>query len=216
LLFYITATLIFIILILAFSEFTTKPSSTDRTEFLTSYLTISRTETVISTVTHTVTKIVTETITKTELYEKTVGEVIDVCFSATEDCLSKLIYWINRANRSIHVMIYSFTEEKISEALVRARNKGVSVEVVFEKDQVNQYSEYDKLRESNVKVYLDGNRYTMHHKVMIIDSYIVVTGSYNWSYSAEHRNDENFVIIKSERIGALFEKEFERIKKIAS
>lgn len=113
-------------------------------------------------------------------------------------------------------MIYSFTEEKISEALVRARNKGVSVEVVFEKDQVNQYSEYDKLRESNVKVYLDGNRYTMHHKVMIIDSYIVVTGSYNWSYSAEHRNDENFVIIKSERIGALFEKEFERIKKIAS
>lgn len=209
---YVTAALIFIILVLVFSEFSIKPSYIGRTETVTSYLTVSRTETVVKTVT----KIITETFTKTQLYEEAVGDVIDVCFSATEDCLSKLIYWIDRANKSIHVLIYSFTEDKLSEALIKARDRGVSVEIVFEEDQVSQYSEYYKLRDSNVKVYLDGNRYSMHHKVMIIDSLIVVTGSYNWSYSAENRNDENFVIIKSESMGALFEKEFERVKKMSS
>ena len=37
----------------------------------------------------------------------------------------------------------------------------------------------------------------MHHKVMIIDGHILVTGSYNWSQSAEDDNDENIIVIDS-------------------
>jgi phosphatidylserine/phosphatidylglycerophosphate/cardiolipin synthase-like enzyme len=33
----------------------------------------------------------------------------------------------------------------------------------------------------------------MHHKFCIIDGYVVITGSYNWSYNAEN-NDENILI----------------------
>ncbi|MEM1515433.1 MAG: phospholipase D-like domain-containing protein [Candidatus Bathyarchaeia archaeon] len=46
---------------------------------------------------------------------------------------------------------------------------------------------------------------------MIVDSEIVVTGSYNWSESAEERNDENIIIIKSGRIAEEYERIFEGI-----
>jgi len=63
---------------------------------------------------------------------------------------------------------------------------------------------------------LDGNPYLMHHKFMVIDGKIVVTGSYNWSYGAEERNDENLVVISSPDIAKLYEAEFNRIWRQAS
>jgi phosphatidylserine/phosphatidylglycerophosphate/cardiolipin synthase-like enzyme len=51
----------------------------------------------------------------------------------------------------------------------------------------------------------------MHHKFMVIDGEIVVTGSYNWSAAAEERNDENLVVIRDRGVAEAFEREFERI-----
>jgi phosphatidylserine/phosphatidylglycerophosphate/cardiolipin synthase-like enzyme len=39
----------------------------------------------------------------------------------------------------------------------------------------------------------DGNCYILHHKVIIIDARTVITGSYNFTGSAEKYNDENLV-----------------------
>lgn len=161
------------------------------------------------TTTITLTKSVTVTETKLVVKE---AKVLDVCFSATENCVDRLTWWLRRANSSIHVMMYSFTEDELGDALAEALRRGVEVEVVFEENQVNEYSEFWKLREVGVKVYLDGNRYLMHHKVAVIDGVIVVTGSYNWSASAEDRNDENLLIIRSASLASLYEEEFERVK----
>jgi phosphatidylserine/phosphatidylglycerophosphate/cardiolipin synthase-like enzyme len=51
----------------------------------------------------------------------------------------------------------------------------------------------------------------MHHKVLIIDERIVVTGSYNFSASAEKRNDENTLVIHNPEVAALFLAEYERV-----
>ena len=51
----------------------------------------------------------------------------------------------------------------------------------------------------------------MHHKVFIIDGETVITGSYNFSRSAEERNDENTLIIHSPTVAAQFQAEFERV-----
>jgi phosphatidylserine/phosphatidylglycerophosphate/cardiolipin synthase-like enzyme len=39
----------------------------------------------------------------------------------------------------------------------------------------------------------------MHHKFSIFDDYRMLNGSYNWTYAAEVRNDENVVIIENEQ-----------------
>ena len=53
------------------------------------------------------------------------------------------------------------------------------------------------------------------HKVFIIDGKIVAFGSYNFSQSAEERNDENVLIVYNEAIAGEFLKEFERVWELA-
>ena len=109
-------------------------------------------------------------------------------------------------------MIYSFTLDRLSEALIEAKNRGVDVKVVIEAENAfSKGSEYRKLLEAGVDVKLDENPSLMHHKVMIVDGEIVVTGSYNWSWSAENRNDENLVILDDPRTASLYEAEFRRV-----
>ena len=51
----------------------------------------------------------------------------------------------------------------------------------------------------------------MHHKVIIFDNRIVITGSYNFSRSAEEKNDENTLILHHSQIAEAFRGEFQRM-----
>jgi len=138
-------------------------------------------------------------------------KILGVYFSPKGQCEEQLLYWINRANTSIHILIYSFTLDSISDALIEAHNRGVDVKVVFEKQQITKYSEYQKLKAAGISVRNDTNPKLMHDKVMIVDGIIVITGSYNYSASAENYNNENMIIILSDYIAGIYEKEFEKI-----
>ena len=137
--------------------------------------------------------------------------VLGIYFSPRGGCEAQIIWWINRANISIHVLIYSFTLDSISDALINAYNRGVDVKIVFERDQVTKYSEYQKLKAAGVPVRNDTNPGLMHNKVMIIDGKIVLTGSFNWSVSAERRNNENLIVIRSIYVARVYEEEFDKI-----
>lgn len=52
--------------------------------------------------------------------------------------------------------------------------------VIEEENAYSKGSEYRRLLDAGVDVRADGNPSLMHHKVMIIDGEVVVTGSYNW------------------------------------
>jgi phosphatidylserine/phosphatidylglycerophosphate/cardiolipin synthase-like enzyme len=51
----------------------------------------------------------------------------------------------------------------------------------------------------------------MHHKVLIIDQETVVLGSYNYTKSAETRNDENILIFHDPQLAAQFLEQFEAL-----
>ena len=74
-----------------------------------------------------------------------------------------------------------------------------------------QGSEHEKLIAHGVDVKLDSNPDLMHHKVMVIDGRIVVTGSYNWTWSAEKNNDENILVVEDPEAAAIYEREFQRL-----
>jgi len=135
----------------------------------------------------------------------------EVYFSPKGGCEERLIYWFNKANFSIHILIYSFTLDSVSEALIAAYKRGVEVKIVLEREQLNDYSEYYKLKNAGIEVKLDSNPALMHDKVAIIDGKIVITGSYNWSSSAETKNNENMIIIKSIELAKIYEEEFQKI-----
>jgi len=135
-----------------------------------------------------------------------------------EDCtlgdwgINKVISLVNKANNSVKVAIFSFTHEELADELVKADIKGVNVTVLVERTQRNvQKSQYSRLRDFGLNIKVDGNKYNMHHKFLVIDNKIVITGSPNFSFSGFNRNDENMLIIYNEDLALKFVNEFDRL-----
>ena len=141
------------------------------------------------------------------------GIPMEVYFSPDDGVLSLLLALVNAAQHSVDFMAYSFTSDELAQALLERAAAGVQVRGVFEADQYssNIGTEFDRLWAAGLAVTLDGNPDHMHHKVLIIDGQIVVTGSYNFSANAEERNDENVLVIYSTAVADQFLAEFERV-----
>ena len=141
------------------------------------------------------------------------GLQVETYFSPDDDVASRLLELLLGAEESIYFMAFSFTSDSLAQAIRDQAEAGVTVAGVMEDSQVNsnQGTEFDLFVQSKLDVRRDGNSGQMHHKVIIIDRSIVVIGSYNFTGSAEDRNDENLVIFFSPEIARLFLEEFERM-----
>ena len=146
------------------------------------------------------------------------GTPIENYFSPDDGAVDAIIATLQNAEVSIYFLAFSFTSDPIADILIAQANAGVDVIGAFEQRQYksNTGGEFDNLASAGLDVYLDGNPYSMHHKVFIVDEEIVITGSYNFSRSAEERNDENVLIIHSPYVAARYLEEFERVLKNAA
>ncbi|MBN2147392.1 MAG: DUF1669 domain-containing protein [Anaerolineales bacterium] len=141
------------------------------------------------------------------------GTRLDVLFSPDDGVLNHLLELVESAQKSIYFMAYSFTKDDLATMMLERAEAGVMVSGVFEESQYysNIGSEFDNFLQAGIAVYLDGNSRNMHHKVIIIDEEIVVTGSYNFSTNAEERNDENTLVIYNTDIAQTFMEEFAKV-----
>ncbi|GAI44488.1 unnamed protein product, partial [marine sediment metagenome] len=109
----------------------------------------------------------------------------------------------------INIAMYIFTDREIALPLAKARERGVKVRLYLDKDQVDyKYSQSRFLVQKGIKARISTNNYIMHHKFAIIDNRILLTGSYNWTFSANHRNDENLMVIDDPEIIEIFQNQF--------
>lgn len=121
-----------------------------------------------------------------------------VCFTPGKQCQTKLIDEIHKAKRSIYVQAYSFTDRDVTDALVDAAKRGISVKVLLDKSNKNDNrSSKDLLIHNRIPVRFDYPAGIAHNKVMVFDQTTVVTGSYNFSAAAYKRNTENLLILNS-------------------
>jgi phosphatidylserine/phosphatidylglycerophosphate/cardiolipin synthase-like enzyme len=142
------------------------------------------------------------------------GTPLEFFFSPQGGTAPHLVALIRGARTSIHFLAFSFTSDALGEAILDRYRLGVRVFGVMDDSQVksNPGTEFDRFRQAGADVRLDGNVHgLMHHKVIIIDERIVVTGSYNFTNSAEELNDENLIVIDDPGLAALFLEEFRRI-----
>ena len=124
---------------------------------------------------------------------------IDVCFSPGNGCDDLIVRSLRKAKRSIYVHAFSFTSEKIANTLIDMHNKGILVTVLYDKSSnKSKHSKIPLLHKSGINVKQDLARGYAHNKIMIIDQEILITGSYNWSMSAENRDAENLLFIRDQ------------------
>ena len=109
--------------------------------------------------------------------------------------------------------------------LITAHKRGVKVQVIFDqnvmfwekgskRNRIERKSKYayDLLLKNGVPVYYDDKEQITHSKVLVIDEYITIIGSTNWTYSALRKNHEASVIIKSKNIARTFARKLEKIE----
>ncbi len=135
-----------------------------------------------------------------------------VYFSPNGGCTGAILDEIRNARTSIDIMMYSFSSRPIANELIRAKERGVRVRVLLEKAQRKQkYTSSRYLIKKGINVRFDTGKGLMHNKVGIVDGRVLITGSFNWTASAEKRNAENLLIINDEQIIPQYRKKFEEL-----
>ena len=140
-----------------------------------------------------------------QLYQSFELAPIHICFTPQQQCLPLILSEIRNAQKEILVQAYSFTSMPIAQALISAKKKGINVRVIADKSQETaKGTTIPSLVSAGIDVRIDSKVAIAHNKVLIIDRAAVVSGSYNWTVSAEKRNAENIFIVRDEKIAASY------------
>lgn len=125
----------------------------------------------------------------------------EVYFSPDGGCTDAIVREINAAEKTIHVMAYSFTSAAIAKALTEAHKRGVTVEVILDKSQrTAKYTSATFLHNAGIPTWIDSKHAIQHNKTIVIDSTTVITGSFNFSTAAETRNAENLLMLRGDAL----------------
>ena len=142
------------------------------------------------------------------------GSPVELYFSPSDGTTNAIRQEIEAADSEFEFAVLAFTRDDLGEAIA---DLGASffVNPIGAIEQINTTgSEYDNLQSAGVQVYAHNVSPDLHHKYAIVDHAspgfdpVVITGSHNWSSSAENVNDENTVIVHDARIANLYHQEF--------
>lgn len=127
---------------------------------------------------------------------------VEVLFSPWQDVEPRITQLIAAARREIYVHAFIFTSRSISNALLDAHRNGIKVQVLADME-MNGRSErgvLGVLAGAGVPVSLETRYASAHNKVMLFDPLdpdgVVLTGSYNFTYSARMKNAENVLLLR--------------------
>jgi phosphatidylserine/phosphatidylglycerophosphate/cardiolipin synthase-like enzyme len=142
------------------------------------------------------------------------GSPVEVYFSPTDGTTSAIRNAITTTDYDMVFALLSFTRDDLAEAIIDETSFFVTPVGAIEQIS-GTGAEYEVLLEAGVEVYShQGIPDQLHHKYAVIDQSqplsdpTVVTGSHNWSSTAENTNDENTVIVHDARVANLYYQEF--------
>ena len=143
-------------------------------------------------------------------------------FPSENNITETIINLINEEQKSIKLAIYFLTDWAIGQALVNAHIRGIKVTIITDHSSAKdtQFSKIKKLAKEDINVYSyestkDG---IMHNKFMILkqnyqNKTILLTGSFNFTHSAQSKNMENVIIIRDSKVAKIYSNYFKKLKK---
>ena len=122
-------------------------------------------------------------------------------FAPHDDIEALLIETIGGAKAQILMQAYLLTSKKISQALIAAHDRGVDVRILADASQSRiDSSKVRSLAVAGIPVWLETKYLNAHNKIIVLDAgsadAAVVTGSFNFTWGAQHKNAENILIAR--------------------
>ena len=130
---------------------------------------------------------------------------VEAAFTPGDDIASLIVKRIGKAEHTVHMQAYLFTDRRLANALLAARKRGVAVQVIADatQQQAGGFPHLKALDRAGVKVFVNGTLAASHNKIVIVDggreTAAVITGSYNFTQAAQSKNAENVVVISGNR-----------------
>jgi len=153
-----------------------------------------------------------ENFVKMDLDAAHISEVLFFPDDDTHSKLTRIISYLLTAKSSIDVCVYTITDDRLSNALMDAKKRGVNVRVITDDDQaLTLGSDIEKMKEHGIPIRMDNSPSNMHNKFSIIDHKVILNGSFNWTRAASTANRENVVITNEKDLIIAFSTEFERL-----
>ncbi len=156
-----------------------------------------------------------------EQTDKAIAGNLTVLFSPNDKITDKLIPLIDGASKSIYAAVYMLTDKKIADALIRAKQRGVTIQLILDPISTGKYGKADYLVGNGIAIYIyqappNARPWfspIMHNKFACIDNKILWTGSFNWTVSANITNEENVTISKDPAVCTVFRTYFDTLLK---
>ncbi len=125
-----------------------------------------------------------------------------------------LVAAIDRAEQRIDAAVFEMTSQPVTDALLRAHERGVQIRIVTDGDHGLERPDttLDQLEDVDIPIVSDGNRGAyMHNKFFVIDRLYVWTGSTNITTNGLYNNNNNALLIRSSQLARNYEDEFEEL-----
>lgn len=133
-------------------------------------------------------------------------------FSPGIKCANQIISLCKQAKISIDVCVFTISDDKISEELIKAYKRGVKVRIITDDNKSHDMgSDIYYFIEQGMKVKIDNSPSHMHHKFAVFDNKIMINGSFNWTRSASKNNNEDIVVNSNPDLIKSFSKRFEKL-----
>ncbi|WGL60933.1 phospholipase D family protein [Pigmentibacter sp. JX0631] len=141
----------------------------------------------------------------------------EICFTPGENCTELITKNIAKAKKTLLIQAYSFTSAPIAKAIIDAKKRGVEVMIILDKSQFSQkYSSAKFLVNQEIQTWKDDKVAIAHNKVMIIDNFTIITGSFNFTKAAQQKNAENVLVIDDANLAKKYSENWYSRQKVST
>lgn len=137
-------------------------------------------------------------------------------FTSEGSVARKIEKLLKQANTSVDVAVYRITNPRLAKALRQARDRGLRVRLLVDRNKYEKTSTTRELLAENTVPFhaIYGRKEKgskLHHKFAVLDGDTVLTGSYNWTIESEEQNYDHMLIIRDPKLVLAYQQEFDRL-----
>lgn len=137
----------------------------------------------------------------------------DAMFFPSATSEARLLAYLNKAEKTMEVCLFTITNNQLADALRAAHDRGVAVRIITDDENLKMLgSDVRDLGAYGIPFKADSDpRSHMHNKFVVIDDLLLLTGSFNWTKQAVFKNQENLALFDDAGLVSLYKQEFEKL-----
>ena len=126
--------------------------------------------------------------------------------------LGELLDFLNNATRSLDICVFTISCHELANAALKLHETGIAVRIITnEEHEALSGSQIERFQREGIQVRHDKTSFYMHHKFVVVDGSVLITGSFNWTRQAVTGNRENVLVTNNLEIVGPYVEEYKKL-----